>query len=127
MTRVIFLNKFEIIGIQKRAIDEFGGLHGIHDEGALESAIIAVQNRHHYEKADLVACAATYAYHIVKAHAFIDGNKRTAATTTEAFLVANNASLEVTNSRFANLFIGLASGEISRDEAEALLRSWVKQ
>ena len=112
--------------IQERAIDEFGGLHGIRDEGALESAIIAVENRHHYEEADLIACAATYGYHIAKAHAFIDGNKRAAAAATETFLIVNDVSMEVTNSRFANLFIGLASGEISRDDAETLLRSWVR-
>jgi death-on-curing protein len=123
---VIFLDKSEIIAIQERAIDEFGGLHGIRDEGALESAIIAVENRHHYENADLVACAATYAYHIAKAHAFLDGNKRTAAASTETFLIVNDAKLDVTNSRLANLFIGLASGRISRDGAEALLRSWVR-
>jgi len=123
---VIFLNKCEIIAIQERAIDEFGGLHGIRDEGALESAIIAVENRHHYEEADLIACAATYGYHIAKAHAFIDGNKRTAAAATETFLMVNDLSLEVTNSQFANLFIGLASGDISREDAEALLRSWVR-
>jgi death-on-curing protein len=123
---VVFLTKTEIIAIQKRAIDEFGGLHGMRDEGALESAIVAVENRRHYEKADLVGCAATYGYHIAKAHAFLDGNKRTAAAATETFLIVNDAKLEVTNSRFANLFIGLASGEISRDEAEVLLRSWVR-
>jgi death-on-curing protein len=123
---VVFLSKSEIIAIQERAIDEFGGLHGVRDEGALESAIIAVENRHHYDNADLVACAATYAYHIAKAHAFIDGNKRTAAATTETFLIVNGATLEVGNSRLADLFIGLASGEISRDKAEALLRSWAK-
>ena len=124
---MIFLNKSEIIDNQKRAIDEFGGLHGIRDEGALESAIIAVENRHHYEKANLVACAATYGYHLAKAHAFIDGNKRVAAIATETFLLVNNARLEVTNSRFADLFIGLASGKISRDDAEALLSSWLRE
>jgi death-on-curing protein len=123
---VIFLNKSEIIAIQERAIEEFGGLHGIRDEGALECAIVAVENRHHYDNVDLVACAATYAYHIAKAHAFIDGNKRTAAATTETFLIINGAGLEVGNSRFADLFIGLASGEISRDQAESLLRSWAR-
>jgi death-on-curing protein len=121
---VIFLTKSEIIAIQERAIDEFGGLHGIRDEGALESAIIAVENRYHYEQADLIACAATYGYHIAKAHAFIDGDKRAAAVATETFLIANDVSLDVTDSLFADLFIGLASGEISRDGAEALLRSW---
>ena len=124
---MIFLNKSEIIDIQKRAIDEFGGLHGIRDEGALESAIIAVENRHHYEKANLVACAATYGYHLAKAHAFIDGNKRVAAIATETFLLVNNARLEVTNSRFADLFIGLASGKNSRDDAEALLSSRLRE
>jgi death-on-curing protein len=35
-----------------------------------------------------VSCAATYAYHLSQAHAFLDGNKRVAAAIAEAFLEA---------------------------------------
>jgi Fic/DOC family len=49
---------------------------GLRDEALLESALTAARNRHHYEMADVVSCAATYAYHLTQAHAFLDGNKR---------------------------------------------------
>lgn len=43
----------------------------------------AAENRAHYEDADISVCAATYAYHIAQAHAFLDGNKRVAAAASE--------------------------------------------
>jgi death-on-curing protein len=52
----------------------------------LESALAAAQNRHGYEGADVVSCAAAFAYHLTQAHAFIDGNKRVAAAVTETFI-----------------------------------------
>jgi death-on-curing protein len=68
-----------VLAIHARAIEEFGGLHGVCDAGALEAALTAVENRAYYEYATLIACAATYAYHLTQAHAFLDGNKRVAA------------------------------------------------
>ena len=56
-----------------RLIEQTGGRAGIRDVGLLESALAAAENRHIYEGADLAACAATYAYHLTQAHAFIDG------------------------------------------------------
>ncbi|MCB0100033.1 MAG: Fic family protein, partial [Caldilineaceae bacterium] len=60
-------------------IDEYGGVHGLRDDGILESALAAAENRAYYENADLASCAATYAFHLCEAHAFLDGNKRIAA------------------------------------------------
>ena len=71
-------------------------------------------NRHHYEKADLVACAAAFAYHLTQAHAFVDGNKRIAAAMMETFLESN-----------VQLFLNIASGPLSRDQVELQLRAKV--
>jgi len=35
-------------------IEEFGGLHGLRDEGALESALTAAENLEYYKNADLL-------------------------------------------------------------------------
>jgi death-on-curing protein len=75
-----------------------------------------------YEDADLVRCAATYAYRLTQAHAFFDGNKRVAAAVTEIFLVTNGAILELSNSELVTLFMDIAEGSMSRDEVEQLLR-----
>jgi death on curing protein len=115
---LIFLHKQEVIEIQNRLIGEFGGSHGLRDEGALESALGAVENRAFYEKADLAVCAATYAYHLTQAHAFIDGNKRVAAAVAEIFVELNGKQLEATNDEVVTLFLRIAAGELSRDEVE---------
>ncbi|MGH8056328.1 MAG: type II toxin-antitoxin system death-on-curing family toxin, partial [Candidatus Entotheonellia bacterium] len=77
-----------------RAIEEFGGLPGVRDAGALEAALTAAENRVYYEQAPLPPCAATYAYHLTQAHAFLDGNKRMAAAVAEIFLELNGAALQ---------------------------------
>ena len=86
-----FPDKLEVLTAHSRLIEETGGSAGIRDVGLLESALAAAENRHNYEGADLVQCAATYAYHLTQAHPFIDGNKRIAAAVTETFLVSNRA------------------------------------
>lgn len=74
-----FPDRLDALTVHARLISKTGGTGGLRDEGLLESALAAAENRHHYEAADVVACAATYAYHLTQAHAFVDGNKRVAA------------------------------------------------
>ena len=121
---LIFVHKDEVIELHARAIDAFGGSHGLRDEGALESALVAAENRHYYTEADVIGCAAAYAYHLTQAHAFIDGNKRIAAVVTEIFLEVNGIGLDATEDQLYKLYIGIADGGLSRDEVEERLRSW---
>lgn len=48
---MLFLYKTEVIEIHKKLIEEFGGIHGLRDEGALESALTSAENRAYYEHA----------------------------------------------------------------------------
>ena len=115
---MLFLRKQEVLYIQQRLIEEFGGIAGLRDEGALESALAAAENRAYYEQAGVAKCAATYAYHLTQAHAFVDGNKRIAAAIAEIFLELNGAELKATNQEVVDLFIEIASSELTRDEVE---------
>ena len=124
---MIFLRKQEVIDIQSRLIEEFGGSYGLRDEGTLESALSAVENRAFYENANLAVCAATYAYHLSQAHAFIDGNKRVAAAVTEVFVELNGGQLEARNDEVVTLFLKIASGELSRDEVEDFFKQRVNK
>ena len=103
-------------------ISETGGRGGIRDEGLLESALAAAENLHHYEAADVVCCAAAYAFHLTQTHAFIDGNKRVGAAITETFLETNGLRLMMTNDEIARLFLQIASNALSRDQIEEILR-----
>lgn len=114
----LFLRKQEVIDIHARSIDEFGGLHGLRDEGALESALVAAENREYYEHADLATCAATYAYHLTQAHAFVDGSKRIGAAAAEVFLEVNGAELTAPNDEVVRLFLDIAASVLVRDEVE---------
>jgi len=69
-----------------------------------------------------VSCAATYAYHLTQSHAFLDGNKRVAAAITETFLETNGFELSMTNEEVVDLFLGIASSKLIRDEVEQRLR-----
>ena len=123
---LLFPRKQEVIDIQVKLIDTFGGIHGLKDEGALESALAAAENRVYYENADLFICAATYAYHLTQAHAFIDGNKRVAAAVAEIFLELNGASLRATNDQIVALFLDIAAGKVTRDEVEKFFTKWIE-
>ena len=81
-----FPDKLDVLTIHALLIEETGESGGLRDQGSLESALAAAENRYNYEKADLITCAATYAFHLTQAHAFVDGNKRIAAAITETFL-----------------------------------------
>ena len=121
---MLFLTLDEVLEIHAQNIEEFGGSHGLRDQGALESALMAPEQRAYYEKAGLATCAATYAatyaYHLSQAHAFIDGNKRIAAAAAEIFLKINRARLDMTNQEIVTLFLEIASSQKSREQVEQL-------
>ena len=122
---LLFLRKQEILILHAQLIEAFGGIHGLRDEGALESAIAATENRAYYEGALLSVCAATYAYHLCQAHAFLDGNKRIAAAAAELFIEMNGARLIATNSQIVDFFLKIASSAITRHKAEEMFESWI--
>ena len=115
---LLFLSKQEVLDIHAKGIVEFGGSLGLRDESALESALAAAEQRHFYENADLATCAATYAFHLSQAHAFVDGNKRAAAAVSEIFLEINGGRLVLTNAQIVDLFLRIAEGELSRDHVD---------
>ena len=122
---MIFPEKLDVLTVHARLIAETGGTSGLSDEALLESALAAANNRYHYEGADVVSCAATYAYHLTQSHVFFDGNKRVAAAITEAFLKTNGFELTMSNGEVVSLFLAIASSQLSREEVEQRLREKV--
>jgi death-on-curing protein len=114
----LFLRPHEVRAIHARGIEEFGGTHGVRDAGALEAALMAAENRAYYEQVTLTICAATYAYHLTQAHAFLDGNKRVAAAVAEIFLELNGAELRASNDELVDFFLAIAAGEADRQKVE---------
>lgn len=71
----------------------------------------------------MIGCAAAYTYHLTKAHAFVEGNKRVAAVVTETFLNLNGIELKATDEELFDLYLGIADGSLSRVQVERKLRS----
>ena len=67
----------------------------------------------------------TYAWHLTQAHAFIDGNKRIAAAVSEIFAEINGLKLNATDDQIVDLFLGIASGEKSRNDVEQIFLQWL--
>jgi death-on-curing protein len=120
-----FLRFDDVCTTHARLLEEYGGAPGLRDEGALVSAITAAENRAHDEHADLVACAAAYAFHLTNAHAFIDGERRVAAAACEVFLELNGAFLTASDDALYGEFRAMADGSRGRDAFEAWLRGVV--
>ena len=65
---------------------------------------------------DIPSQAAAYAFYITANHAFVDGNKRTAAASVAVFLVANDCS-PVNFLQLRDLVVGISDGTIHKAEA----------
>lgn len=63
----------EVIAIHHHQIEEYGGMHGLRDQGALESAVFRPQTGYYN---DVSEEAAALLGSLVNHHAFLDGNKR---------------------------------------------------
>lgn len=122
----IFINKDEALELHYDSIERFGGSHGLRDEGAFVSALLAAENRYYYENASLTICAATYAFHLTQAHAFIDGNKRIGAAAALLFLERNKSKLAVSHQIVIEVFLKIAASEMTREEVEQFFEDNVK-
>ena len=89
-----FLSKRFVVAYHARLIDLFGGIHGLRDEGLLDSAL--AQPEATFDAVllhrDVWEMAAAYGYHLCRNHPFLDGNKRISAVAMGTFLAVNGAA-----------------------------------
>lgn len=122
---MIFPDKSAVLEIQSKLIERYSGIHGLRDAGALESALNAAENRAYYENAPIEILAATYAFHLSQAHAFLDGNKRIAAAVAGVFLELNSAWLKASQDEIIELFLDIAASRITREDVESKFAEWI--
>ena len=109
--------------IHDRQIARHGGASGLRDRGLLTSALQRPINKRQYEEASLFKYAAAYAYGLDKAHAFVDGNKRTAFVSGVTFLRLNGWHFETEPAEGVAVIEGLASNAITEEKFE----DWLAQ
>ena len=104
-------------------IKTFGGLEGIRDEGALESALARAQQKFSHDDgatfADLCAC---YGFGIARSHPYNDGNKRSAFAAMMIFARFNKLTIKANEESVVFIMLGVASSQASEED----LASWLK-
>lgn len=101
---VQFLSLDEVLAIQERLIDRFGGDHGIRDQGLLESALFRPQTGYYTHIEEM---AAAMFESLLINHAFVDGNKRVAFFATDVFLRLNGWKLAVSADAGEEFIVGM--------------------
>ncbi|HEX6864886.1 MAG TPA: type II toxin-antitoxin system death-on-curing family toxin, partial [Thermoanaerobaculia bacterium] len=113
-----YLTLEEVLELHRRVIEESGGSSGLRDLNALESAL--AQPRMTFGGEDLyptlVDKAAALGFSLVKGHPFVDGNKRIGHAVMETFLVLNGHEIEASVDEQEAIVLGLAAGEVGRED-----------
>ena len=110
--------------VQQRLIENYGGLPGIRDENALESAISRPKNLVAYlGEESIAALGASLVWAIVRSDPFADGNKRAGFAALTIFLEINGYKLTCSEVEETAMILLAAGSEITEDEFGA----WVER
>ena len=124
-----FLTVNEVEAIHDDALGGHGGLSGIRDHGLLESAVMMPQAMFggKYLHPDIPAMAAAYVFHICKAHAFHDGNKRCAVLAACIFLDNKGYDVTASDNDVIALGLGVADDRLDKSDATAWMRQFARR
>ncbi len=123
MSEPVWVPLKAVLIIHDRQIARHGGAPGIRDLALLEAAMERPRHRLAYGAHSLEEIAAAYAFGIAKAHAFVDGNKRTAFVASATFLRLNGFGLRPDPIDGVRAMEDLASGVMS----EGAFAAWLSR
>jgi len=114
-----------VYAVHESQLARHGGLDGIRDKNAVESAIFRPKQQNSYgePKPDAADLAAAYAYGLARNHGFSDGNKRTAWVIARVFLADNGIALSFDSVDAIRTMEAVAGGSLD----EKQLADWFRQ
>ncbi|MBR5941434.1 MAG: type II toxin-antitoxin system death-on-curing family toxin [Neisseriaceae bacterium] len=114
-----------VLSIHERILSVEMGFKGSVDIGKLESAINRITHWQLYENTDnIFDIAALYAIAIAKAHAFSDGNKRTAMVTMLSYLETQGVVIQE-DTGLDDIMVAVADSQISLEELSLFLQEHI--
>ena len=121
----VFLTLEQLLVIHEDQIERYGGSSGIRDLGLIESALFRPQSTFGGEDLypSLFEKAAAFMHSILKNHAFVDGNKRTATVSTLVFLALNGKEVKVSQKELVQFAISVENGKLSLED----IASWLEK
>jgi death-on-curing protein len=116
-----YLSVADLIRINERLVERWGGIAGVRDEGLLESALARPQSGYYQ---DLIEEAAALCESLLQNHPFLDGNKRAAIVATAVFLRWNGLKLQFADREMYDWLMNLYdTGTVRKDALETWLRA----
>lgn len=112
-----------LYAVHDSQLAEHGGLPGVRDQGAVESAMARPQNHAAYGEPGGAVLAAAYAYGLTRNHGFADGNKRTAWVMARLFLADHGHTLRFASIDAIQLMESVAAGTMTEEQ----LAAWFRQ
>ncbi|WP_433692265.1 type II toxin-antitoxin system death-on-curing family toxin [Herbaspirillum seropedicae] len=114
-----------VFAVHDKQLAVHGGLAGIRDLNAVESALNRARNLDSYGNPppDVADLAAAYIYGLATSHGFSDGNKRTAWVMGRLFLMLNNQTLVFEQVEAINFMLSVAAGDLSENQ----VADWVRR
>jgi death-on-curing protein len=118
----ILLSREEVMCIHARSLTEHGGSEGVRDPGLIDSALASAKNAFYDGEGDVFDVAASYAFHLAEAQAFLDGNKRTAVAVALIFLARNGSYVTPPARRLYQAMIDVAEKRLRKTGLAAFFR-----
>lgn len=120
-----YLTVKDVLLLHDLAIEQTGGSHGLRDLGFLESAIARPQST--FGETDLYPSlfdkVAALCHSLVKNHAFIDGNKRTALLSSMTMLELNGYKFECPQKELVEFGVAIDT----ENTKEEKIAAWFKK
>lgn len=125
MSEIDFLSVDDVCFAHRDQVTRYGGDPGIRDIGLLESAVLQAQATFggNYLCEFPFEMAASYLFHIVQNHPFVDGNKRAGAVAGLLFLAMNGIEFNAPAGALYEPTMSVANGLVAKVEIVEFFRS----
>lgn len=127
--KIRFIAIDQVLFIHDQMVKRFGGSFGILDMGLIESAVARPQASFEgkYLYKSIFDKAAALLQSLLKNHAFVDGNKRTALTSAGLFLKINNYTLINNHKEEVEFAVYVDNGNLPVEEISKWLKEHTKK
>lgn len=119
-----WLTRKFVDAIHDDQLKQHGGLPGVRDEGAVESALARPKHLQTYgDDPSIERLAAAYGVGLARNHGYRDGNKRTAFAAMYTFLRLNEYRIVAEETAVVDLMKAVAQGDCDEEE----LTTWLEE
>ena len=126
---MIYLTQNQVLKLHDKIINEFGGIHGIRNEAALQSALANPLQT--FAGLDLypsvIDKAVQLCFGIIKNHPFLDGNKRLGLHLMLILIHINGLKIDIAHDELIDIIFKVADGTFNRQDFLQALKEKIKE